>query len=142
MKFREATNKDFEICCEQGISGGKFDSFGEIESHAWTLEHNGEILVVGGFLMITQTSAWGWFEMTQECLNHITETFRVIKDWLNIYCNERGISRIQAFVDTGNHRAIRTVEHLGFYRECTLKYFLGQYKDAYQYAKLFDKEIN
>ena len=58
MKFRESTDEDIDFMVNHSINQ-QVDrkEIGSID-YTYTLEHEGVPLVVGGFRMITTTTAW------------------------------------------------------------------------------------
>ena len=139
MNFRKTTEEDLEFCAKHGVSGGTFGDKGEEIAHSVTLEHDGEILFVGGILKITDCTAWGYVELTTYAMNHIYTVYRVVKEYLEILCKEHGIIRLQAWVETGIPERELFVEHLDFSPEGNMmKHFLGYGKPAQLYVRYFE----
>ena len=140
MNFREITQADIDYCAKNGLYARKYANDEGPLSLGWTLEHRNDVLAIGGFLFITNTTAWAWIELSQASKQYVLESYRVIKEWMEIACEEKKIVRLQAWVDPEFEAAIRTVEHLGFFRESTMRDFLGKGKPAFLYVKLFQQD--
>jgi len=108
--------------------------------YEFVLEHGGYILAAGGFRAITETTAEGWIQLTDYMGPHLIATYRVISEWLEIWCKNHKIHRIQAWVKAGFEEGKRTVEHLGFQKEFKMVDFLGKGRDAWQYYRLMEIE--
>ena len=134
MIFREGTLDDLELMATLSINH-KERKLDEIADHIYTLEHNGEILGVGGFRMIVPTCAWCWVDFSEYGVKHIRETYRVTRDWINGWAEKQGVKRLQAFVvDSPKER--RLVDHLGFELESVMKHFYGD-DDGLLYMRIF-----
>lgn len=140
MEFREATPKDLEFAAQHGLykTGGK-DQPDQIV-YAYTLDHGDYILGVGGFHMITDTTAWAWIELTEYVGGHLIPTCRVISEYGEIFCRNHKIRRLQAWVPKGFEEGMRLVQHFGFEAESLMKDFLGKGKDAMLFVRFFDGE--
>ena len=108
--------------------------------YSYSLEHEGKLLASGGFRLINLTTAWTWFDQSHHAGHHIVSVIRVVKEWLDIFVKEHGILRVQAYVECDFPEAVRTVEHLGFHQECTMKNFIGT-KPAFLYVKFYKDKI-
>ena len=84
--------------------------------YAYTLEQDGIVLMVGGFRSITDATALCWIDLTDIAMEKIFTCYRVIVEWLDIFCREHNIFRLEACVKAGFGPGARLVEHLGF--EC------------------------
>lgn len=135
MKFRETTQEDLDFVANnsisRGVSGKPFDS----EDYCYTLEHEGNILGVGGFRLINSVTAWCWLDLTEHSKNHIIVGYRVIKEWIDVFVKEHELKRLQAYVRVGFEKGIRTAEHLGFEREFVMENFTPE-GDAIMYRRL------
>ncbi len=138
MNFRELKQSDIDFVADHSVSRGILSKQPEIIDFSYTLEHEGEILGIGGIRLINETTAWGWLDLTTYAGNHITTVYRVIKEWMEIICKEKGIKRLQAYIEMDFPEAVRTVKHLGFEQESIMKNFVGN-KDAYMYVKFMEK---
>lgn len=139
MKFRETIIEDFWQCQKYGISGGKFDGFNFPPVKMYTLIENGNVVLVCGIMMITETCAWGFVELTKYAVENIYSAYRAIQEKLEEVCRERGILRLQAFVECGVRERELFAEHLGFNREgSVMRDFLGKNVPAYLYVKYFE----
>lgn len=133
LNFREATDADLETMGEKTVSRGCFDDMPEQTDFIYALEDNGKLLGIGGLKLMHKTTAWGWFDLTDEALKKPFTAYRVIKEWLDQLIKDMGLIRIMAAVDTDFDVAIRTVEHLGFVRESLMCKWKPD-KDAYLYV--------
>lgn len=140
MEFREATEKDFEFAAQHSLhkTGGK-DQPDRID-FGYTLDHGDYILAVGGFRLITDTTAWAWIELTEYVGSHLIPTCRVISEWAEIFCRDHNIRRLQAWVPKGFEEGMRMVRHFGFEAEFLMKDFLGKGQDAMMFVRFFDGE--
>ena len=92
--------------------------------------------IIGGILKITDTTAWGYVEMTKYAMDYIYTAYRVIKEWLEITCEEHGIIRLQAWIECGVQERLVFAEHLGFTQEGPImRDFLGKNQPAYLYVR-------
>ena len=135
MKFREMTNEDFEYLKSHSASRGIFKNTPARTEYSFSLEHEGQLLVSGGFRLINLRTAWCWLDMTHHAGSHIQTLYRVISEWIDVFVDEHHLTRLQAYVDPDFPEAIRTVQHLGFERESNMKNFYGD-RDAFLYVRL------
>ncbi len=103
--------------------------------YCYTLEHEGKVLGIGGFRLINITTAWAWLDMTDLAGEYIVVCYRVIKEWIDIFVEEHGIKRLQAYVECDFEEAIRMVKHLGFHKESVMENFTGD-KDAFMFVRI------
>ena len=89
----------------------------------------------GGFRLINMTTAWTWLDLTHDAGSHIRSVYRVISEWIDIFVKDKGIKRLQAYIDPDFPEAIRTIQHLGFERESNMELFYGD-RDAYLYKRI------
>lgn len=137
MEFRQSTQSDFDFVTEHSLyKSGEKDVPSQVR-YAYTLDHGDYILGIGGFEMITDTTAWAWLELTEYVGSHLIPTFRVVAEYIDIFCKNHKIRRLQAWVDKDFPEGIRTVRHLGFQEEYMLKDFLGKGKNAIMFVKYF-----
>ncbi len=134
MEFRESTTEDVEYADNHSISHETKDVPEQID-YLYTLEHEGVPLCVGGFRMINHTTAWCHVDLTDKAGSHIIEVYRVIKEWIESFCKEHGIIRLQAYVREDFPEGMRMVKHLGFDYEFTMEKFMGD-KDALMYKRI------
>jgi hypothetical protein len=149
MEFRTATDEDFEQAAKKGLSGGKYLEPGEVTYHAVALIEDEELVGIGGFQKITDTTAWAWVELTPQTFDNIYVFYRTVRDWIHGWkendgthhpgmCERHHIYRLQAWVDVENKKAERFCEHLGFSKEYRMKDFLGKGKDAFMYVQYME----
>jgi hypothetical protein len=96
MNFRIGTAEDLELMATLSINKKCDRKLQEVIDHFYTLEHNGEILGVGGFRMIVPTCAWCWVDFSEYGVHHIRETYRVTKEWIDGWVGKMKIKRLQA----------------------------------------------
>lgn len=136
MIFRETTQEDIEVVKNRSVSRGILSKQPESIDFCYTLEHEGKVLGIGGIRLINLTTAWCWIDMTDYAGSHIIVVYRVIKEWMQRLVEEKGIKRLQAYIEPDFPEAIRMAEHLGFKWESNMKNFLAN-GDAFMYIKLF-----
>jgi hypothetical protein len=66
---------------------------------------------------------------------------RRIREYIDIFCREHKILRLEAWVDVNFNEGLRLVKHLGFHPESRKINFLGKNKDAWLYVRFFDESI-
>ena len=136
MNFRKTTKKDLIFVSEHSISRGMSSKQPECIDFIQTLEHEGEILGIGGFSLINTTTVWVWMKQTHLAKNHVKFMCRIVKECLEIFVKEHGIKRAQAYIEIDFPEAIRFIQYLGFERESLMKNFVGN-KDAFLYARIY-----
>ncbi len=114
MNFRETTQEDLDFMVNNSVSRGIQKHCPERIDYCYTLEHEGKVLGIGGFRFINTTTAWCWTDWTHLTGNHIVVSYRIIKEWIDIFAKEHGIKRLQCYIETDFTEAIRMVTHLGF----------------------------
>jgi len=135
MNFRAMTTEDYEYLKDHSASRGIFKDTPEVVEYAFSLEHQGKLLASGGFRFINLTTAWAWLDLTHHAGEHIIETYRVVKEWIEKFTEDKGIKRLQAYIDPEFPEAIRTAQHLGFKYESDMKNFYGD-RHAYMYVRI------
>ena len=136
MEFRELKREDIDFVKDNSISRGVLHKQPEVIDYGYCLEHEGKILGIGGIRLINLTTAWCWLDLTHYAGKHITTVYRVIKEWTEILVKDKGIKRLQAYIETDFPEAIRIVEHLDFRQESIMPRFVGN-KPAFLYVKYF-----
>jgi len=129
------TTEDCEYLKEHSVSRGIFKNIPAITEYSFSLEHEGVLLGCGGFRLINETTSWCWLDLTDEARKHIVVVYRVIKEWMDNFVKDKGIIRLQAYIDPLFPEAIRTAQHLGFERESNMKRFYPD-RDAYLYTRI------
>lgn len=135
MNFRETTQADLDFVADNSISRGIAKRQPECIDYCYTLEHEDKVLIIGGFRLINPTTAWCWTDWTHLSKDHIVVTYRVTKEWIDIFAKEHNLRRLQCYVETDFEEALRMVGHLGFEWESTMKNFIGD-KDAYMFTRI------
>ena len=138
MRFREATIEDYEYMAINSINQKVDRKMEDTVDYAYTLEDDGKPLGMGGFRMITSTTAWAWVDLSHEAGKNIITAYRVIRDWMIDFCEKMNIKRLQAFVRTDFPEAERLVQHLGFEKESKMVGFFDD-KDAWMYVKFLSE---
>jgi len=147
MNFRQLQQSDVEYMAENSYDKDFYKQVPAQTEFDYALEHDGDILGVGGFRMKNNTTAWCWFDLSTKAAEHTIVCYRVIKEWIEGYegkdghvpgfCETHGILRLEAYVKVGFEAGARTVEHLGFEWEHRMMKFIGQ-SPADRYVKYFD----
>lgn len=135
MEFRETTQADLEYVADHSVSRGIQKYQPEQVDYCYTLEHEGQVLGIGGFRLINLTTAWCWVDITHLAKNHIIVCYRVVKEWMDIFVKEHNLKRLQAYIEMDFPQAVRMAQHLGFKKESIMKNFIGD-KDAFMYVKV------
>jgi RimJ/RimL family protein N-acetyltransferase len=135
MEFRLTIPEDLEFMKDNSESRGIQKHEPVQITYQYTLDDDGVILGVGGFRLINQHTAWCWVDLTSIGKRQAIATYRVIKEWIDIFVDEHDLKRIQAYVDPEYEAAIRTVEHLGFKKESIMEKFLGN-RDAFMFVRV------
>lgn len=136
MLFRQANATDIAEVSLTSISRGIKESPEAID-FVVALEHDGKVLGVGGIKLMVPGTAWVWMDWSKSALSHTSTIYRVTKEWLEQSMRTYCITRAMAAVRPSFQRAIRTVEHLGFHRESTMKRFFGD-EDGIMYVKFME----
>ena len=135
MEFRKAEESDLAFMAEHTISRGCFKEQPAMMDYVYALEHDGNLLAIGGVKIVNPWTAWAWLDLSEHAPGHYVLLFRLIREWLDAFMEENGIMRIMAGVETDFLKGIEMVEHLGFRRESIMEHFCGK-KDAYCYVRI------
>ena len=136
MRFREAIQDDYEYMADHSVSRGILKVQPEQIEYCYALEHKGKLLGIGGIRLINNVTAWCWIDLTVDAGSHIIIVYRVIQEWMLELVKEKGIKRLQAYIETDFPEAIRMAKHLGFEWESDMVSFLPE-GDAFMYRRLF-----
>ena len=83
MNFRQLQESDIAFMAEYSLYGKEhWKAMSGQTEYNHCLEHEGRILCVGGFKMINNFTAYGWFDMSEFAKDHIITTYRAIKEWV------------------------------------------------------------
>lgn len=137
MEFRELKQEDIEAVENDSISRGILSKQPETIDYSFCLEHEGKILGIGGIRLINLTTCWCWLDLTHYLSEHIVTAYRVISEWMEILAKDKGIKRMQCYIEVDFPESVRMVKHLGFAQESIMPKFVGE-KSAYLYVKYFD----
>lgn len=135
MRLRKPTPEDLEYMSEHCLNRKRETKQLDAIDELVTLEHEGKPLLIGGFRMITTSTAWCWIDISDEIGGNLIQSYRVIKEWIELFIKERDLTRLQSFVRTDFDAAIRLVEHLGFKQESKMPNFYRD-GDAFMYVRL------
>lgn len=135
MEFRKATQSDCDYLADHSISRGIQKQCPEQTEYVYALEHEGIVLGIGGFRLINKTTAWCWVDLSTDAGSCILTVYRTMRDWIESFCKEHGITRLQAYIESDFDEAISMVQHLGFKKECIMEKFMGD-KDAFLYKRI------
>jgi hypothetical protein len=135
LKLRETTAEDREFVAEHSISHGTKD-VPEQTDFWYTVEHEGEVMCVGGFRLLNKTTAWCHVNLTDRAGGHIIHLYRIIRDWIDEFVKEHDIRRLQAYVLCDFQEGVTMVNHLGFTKESIMLGF-SEGKSAYMFTRLF-----
>jgi len=136
MLLRNATTADFEFVAEHSAFKNYYTKEPERLFYSVALEQDGNVIAVGGLMLITKHTAWAWCEITTFVENHKIELVRTMRDWLDVTVSELQLSRLQAWVDPERPEAVKLIKHLGFVEEFSMKDFLGLDKNVSLFIKL------
>ena len=139
MEFGELTQTDIDVVKNNSISRGVLSKQPQEIEFNYALRHEGKVLGIGGVRLINMTTAWAWVDLTHYAGERIITVYRVIKEWMKILAKDKGIKRMQAYVEADFEEAIRMVEHLGFRRESIMSRFVNE-KPAYMFVRYFNGE--
>ena len=125
MEFRAMTQADLDYLSEHSISRGIAKKLPDEVEWSYALEHEGVTLGIGGIRLINSTTAWGWLDLSDKAGENIYTVYRVIKEWMEKLCKEKGIKRLQAYTEIGFRDAETLIKHLGFHDESVMFDFIG-----------------
>ena len=127
MQFRQLQQSDMDYMADHSaLDRAYYKKPPEPVDYAYALEQDGNVLVVGGFRMITDTTALCWLDLSEIGMEKIYTCYRVIVDWIDIFCQNYGIMRLEACVKYDFAAGVRLVEHLGFEYEGRKKHYFGE----------------
>jgi len=125
MILREQNVDDCDYIREHPLNETVFDKEPAEIYFLVTIEEDGIPLATGGIKMENTTTASCWLCLSKDAQAHIIEVYRTIRVWLDKIAKEKGIKRLQAYVDCSFKQGIRILEHLGFEFEHKLENFFG-----------------
>jgi hypothetical protein len=118
------THEDWDYLEEHSLYENERKNEKAPDHFAYVYEHDGNIIAAGGFQAITETTYWAWAQLTEFCDGNLVMAYRVIKEYMDIFCKENKVRRLQAWVRLGFEEGERMVGHLGFYYESTMHNFV------------------
>lgn len=131
---RPVVESDIEVVARESISRG-FVGLEQTNQVADAVEKDGNIIMVGGLIFLTPTTAWCWVELTKYGIKNIVTSYRVIKEWLDISVEKYKLSRVQAYSRCEFKESQRMLEHLGFEKESKMKNFTPE-GDAFMFVRI------
>lgn len=137
MEIRELEQSDIEKMKDKSISRGILDKMPPQIDFSFCLENEGTVLAIGGILLITETTAWAWLDLSEDSLDYTATVYRTVKDWMEKLVAIHKIKRLQAYVECDFAKGVRMVKHLGFIKEHIMPRFVGE-KSAYLYVKHYE----
>ena len=135
MQMRTATAADLLSMGERSVSRGCLGDIPDTTDYVYALEHDGELLAVGGIHQMNPTCAWAWLDLAARALENQVILLRIIRDYIDDLMTKRGLTRLMAAVEEDFAEAIRFAEWLGFERESRMPKWHGD-KAAYLYVRL------
>lgn len=131
---RPITESDVEIIAKTTISRG-FVGMEQIHQVADAFEKDGKLMAIGGLIFLTPCTAWIWTEITQDGIDNIVSTYRVIKEWTDLAMEKYNLKRLQAYSRCEFSESQRMLKHLGFTIESTMKDFTPE-GDAFMMVRI------
>ena len=131
MNFREATTEDLGYVAKHSISHGNKE-YPDSVDFVYALEHEGNVLGIGGFKLLNPSTAWCWMDWTPLALEHKIAMYRTAKEYMEKFTKQLDIKLLLAAVREHFTEAVRTVTHLGFEKTIILPGFFGD-EDAFLY---------
>lgn len=136
MKLRELQQADLTYMAENARDKDYYKQPLEQIDYMYALEHDDDILMIGGFRMITDTTAWAWMDLSYAGLERIYTCYRILNEWIHRFCKQRNIARLEACVEVGFEAGVNLATHLGFKYESRKKNFFGN-RPADLYVRFF-----
>ena len=138
-EFRAMTGIDMETLLAESVYAEQKNNPLFEYTESFVYEHDGVLLGGGGFVMITETTAWAWAMVTSAVKSNIITAFRVLREYLEQWCTDHGIIRLQAYVREDFPEGQRLVTHLGFQSEGEpMNDFCGKGVAAQLYVRFFN----
>lgn len=135
MNIRTLTIDDITAMKDVSISRGAIHQSVDWIEFNYAVEHDGELLAIGGIRIITPTTAWAWTDLSYNSKKHMVRIYRIISEWLTVLIEDNHLDRLQTYIEMDFPEAISWIEHLGFKRESIMRKFLDG-KDVYMYARI------
>lgn len=137
MNFRQLTQPDLDYMREHSDDKGFYKEVPERTEYDYALEHNGDILCIGGMRLMNDTTAVGWFDLSPKGFENLIACYRTISEWMIQLAETLKIVRLEAYVREGFGVGVRTVEHLGFGFERKVPKYFGN-EDAMLFVRFFE----
>lgn len=118
LRSMVSTDYDFTELAEQGL--------------AWTGDHNGEIIAMGGLIPMWENRALAWTLISENAGKHFKAVHKAVQSFL-IHTPYR---RIEANVDVGFKAGHRWMKMLGFEVEGLMKAYKPDGADMFLYARI------
>jgi len=120
MHIRPATEADLQAIGERSVSHGCFSEMPATTDVVYALEHDGELLAVGGIKQMNPTCGWVWVDLAPQALENQIALFRILRDYIGYLMHEKGLTRLMAAVEVDFPEAVRMAQHLGFHEESVM----------------------
>lgn len=102
------------------------------QGYAWTVEHNDEILMVGGIIKMWEGRGQLWALVSKYAGAHMVGLHRVVLEHIAQY----GFNRVEATVDVGFKEGVRWIKMLGFEFEGYMKAYRPDGSDMLLFARI------
>jgi len=139
MNVRTCENEDFYRINVQAAQVELMDYLHAIDirplvkiNHAWSIEHDGEILAITGLIPKWENRAEAWTVLSKDSGKHFVKIVRIIKELLNVH----DYRRIQATTEVDFKQAHRWLKLLGFVPEGYMKAYSVKGEDHILYARV------
>lgn len=139
MNFRQLQQSDIDYMREHSPDKDFYKDCPERIEYDYCLEHDGDVLCVGGVRLMNTTTGTGWFDFSPKGYEHTIICYRTISEWMIQLCQSLHITRLEAYVREGFGAGVRTVEHLGFGFERKVPRYFGD-TDAMLFVRFFEQE--
>jgi RimJ/RimL family protein N-acetyltransferase len=138
MIFREMTQADLDYMAIHGVKEKDRKIHAGQSEYNYALADGDVTLGIAGFRIINDFTAWVWMIPGDEWTQHLAVAFRLLSEWIETFCADFGIRRLEAFVEIGFNEGIRLVEHLGFIEDGIMKNFYGDLPGL-RFVRLFEE---
>lgn len=135
MNVRDATAADLLAMGSRSVSRGCLGEIPECTDFIYALEHDGELLAVGGVKLMNKTCGFVWLDLAAQALENQVVLLRILRDYIDGLMTDKGLTRLMAAVEEDFPEAVRLAEHLGFKRESRMENWTGELA-AFLYVRL------
>ncbi len=135
IKIRPLQDGDIMLANESAIEcGAKVYNHEKVEGY--TVVDGNKILMVGGVIIMWEGVGEAWLIMTKHSLSCVKDSYRYIRDVMNIIIREQKLRRIQARARADFEKGQKMLKHLGFKYEGCAREQAPDRTDMYMYGKL------